>query len=746
MKSPLLCNSSYALLKLKRQTQVIFLLAIGWFSSAPLFAQVQYDHTLSAIDSVIVKSDGNEALAELNKLQETIQSSPDSIRLQAHLYEAYGTVYANLSEFGLSDSAQVKSINYFLQYKDTAELVDNYSLLAAFKYRLGQIEEAKNFIEVGLRHANESTPNLSKIYTRAAAIYHVMGDKEKGKAYMQRGLEVAREQKDDTATAAALTNIGTIAHEEGNYPKALENYQAALKLSREQGYFSTMLPLLLNMGQIYEDQGDDEAALLHYQEAKSIAETKDLKRYTLGATLGIISIQLDKGKYDGLAAEVEEQLQIAKAVNDPSILIRTLNQKAELMLRLDSTAVALTTAQEAVTVSERLDQYNLRSASYIHLGLALLRLNQFAPANDACSKALAITESKDFTYSRMDAYECLYLNAAAKKEYETAYNYLKKYKVLSDSLLNSESIRKINSLILKNEYDEKILIEQLENEEYRQRKEFQLKAQRRVQLFTLGLLLLALIGLGAIYIALSNKRKYSNQLEKLNLLLQQNQERLVTSNKRLDQFAHSVSHDIVNRLSNIALDARLTKEDAKMPLQTFKSRTSETVNALINFCQNLLLWSETSSEVKEAVDANKIANRILKEYQLPLETHQFTVEKSDLPKVFLPEVVLEQVFVNLIDNAIKYSKHRTTPIIRIQAQIVNDELAEISIHDNGKGIASEHLEDIFSNQTDGRGLSFIKQSLATYQMQLRAEQNELGGASIYFTVPTKSFIIEPISK
>jgi signal transduction histidine kinase len=681
----------------------------------------------------------DSTLATLDSLLLPIQSNPDSIQLKAHIYKAYGTAYTNSSQFGLAAAAQSKSIQYLLQYKDTSEVVNEYSLLAAFSFRLGEMEKARSLIDISLRHVSETESNLSKIYTRAATIYHQLGEKDSAKKYMQRGLSIARERKDSTSIAAALTNIGTTFHEEGNYPAALENYQAALKLSREQGYTSAMLPLLLNIGQIYHDQGDLDTALPKYKEAKLIAEKEDMKRYRLGATLGLVAIQLDRGNYEGLAEELEQQLQIARAVEDPSILLRTLNQKTELMLALDSLESALNTAEMAVDISNQQDEPHIKAVSYANMGHTLARVNNFVAANEMCIQSLAIAEPRGLGDVRLRAYNCLYVNAAAQNDYQSAYNYLTKYQLLSDSLLNSESIRKINNLILKSEYDEKMLVEQLKNEEYRQLKEIEIQSQRRVQLFTLGLLVLASISIVGIVIALRNKQKYTSSLEQLNLSLQQNQQQLAHTNRKLDQFAHSVSHDIINRLSKVALDARLNEEvEQTDALQAFRRRAEVTANNLINFCENLLGWSESTTTTKESVDLNSIVDKTLTEYSLLLETHGFEVKKDQLPAVVLPEVILEQLFANLIDNAIKHTQQEEKPCIEISTTQTDDSLVEIEVSDNGHGIDQNMLASIFSQNTKGRGLSFLQNTLNEYGLSIRAENNESGGASFYCTLPTVS--------
>jgi two-component system phosphate regulon sensor histidine kinase PhoR len=108
-----------------------------------------------------------------------------------------------------------------------------------------------------------------------------------------------------------------------------------------------------------------------------------------------------------------------------------------------------------------------------------------------------------------------------------------------------------------------------------------------------------------------------------------------------------------------------------------------------------------------------------------------------------PDVV-NQVFGNLIENAIKYG--RSGKRIRVGARLLENEV-EFSVQDFGPGIASEHLERIFerfyrvdkarSRESGGTGLglAIVAHIIQAHGGRARAESELGNGACFYFTLP-----------
>jgi len=116
---------------------------------------------------------------------------------------------------------------------------------------------------------------------------------------------------------------------------------------------------------------------------------------------------------------------------------------------------------------------------------------------------------------------------------------------------------------------------------------------------------------------------------------------------------------------------------------------------------------------------------------------------EDIPGIQADELLLEQAMLNLIDNAIKYTREGGT--VTLSAQSKGNEV-EVSVSDTGIGIASEHLPRIFERfyRVDkgrsremggtGLGLSIVKNIIEKHGGKVWAESELNEGSTFFFTL------------
>ena len=153
-----------------------------------------------------------------------------------------------------------------------------------------------------------------------------------------------------------------------------------------------------------------------------------------------------------------------------------------------------------------------------------------------------------------------------------------------------------------------------------------------------------------------------------------------------------------------------------------------------------------SAEIRpERLDMNPflegIANSFL--FRTRQEDIEITID-DHLPYCMADAVLLNQVFTNLIDNAIKYRSPDRAARIHISGEI-NDETAIYCVRDNGIGIASEHIEKVFeifhrlnpeSHETgEGLGLTIVRRVLKRQDGHIRVESQPDVGTSVYVELP-----------
>lgn len=149
---------------------------------------------------------------------------------------------------------------------------------------------------------------------------------------------------------------------------------------------------------------------------------------------------------------------------------------------------------------------------------------------------------------------------------------------------------------------------------------------------------------------------------------------------------------------------------------------------------------------RELVDVYEVVREMLR--LLGSEANRYGISMrtdlaTELPTVTADRVQLQQVFMNLILNAIEAMKD-TTGELTIKSEVGQDGYILISVSDTGVGLPVENLDQIFSAffttkpQGSGLGLAISRSIVESHGGRLWASTNDGRGATFYFTLPTQT--------
>ncbi|WP_345270771.1 PAS domain-containing sensor histidine kinase [Nibrella viscosa] len=213
--------------------------------------------------------------------------------------------------------------------------------------------------------------------------------------------------------------------------------------------------------------------------------------------------------------------------------------------------------------------------------------------------------------------------------------------------------------------------------------------------------------------------------------LEQMVEELKRSNEYLEQFAYIASHDLQEPLRKIEAFSNLLTQHYAASLDNtardYLSRLSKSSVRLQTFVRSLLAYSRLTigNEQIRNVPLNRILAEVLLDLNEAVLEKQAQISISALPIVQGNATQLQQLFRNLISNALKFQQHGTAPVIQISARTVdakdlpNAPIAQrrgqwvvIDITDNGIGFEEKHHDRIFQlfqrlhgrNQYEGTGI------------------------------------------
>ncbi len=148
----------------------------------------------------------------------------------------------------------------------------------------------------------------------------------------------------------------------------------------------------------------------------------------------------------------------------------------------------------------------------------------------------------------------------------------------------------------------------------------------------------------------------------------------------------------------------------------------------------------------ESLDVQELVSAAVEALAFQIESADINVEVRDLPTVTADRLSLEQIFGNLIDNAIKYMADDRPGEIVIEAAMEPDEVT-FAVRDNGRGIAREDFDDVFrifrrvgkpAVEGEGMGLAYVRTLVHRHGGKIWVESALGEGTSFLFSLPTSA--------
>jgi two-component system CheB/CheR fusion protein len=257
-----------------------------------------------------------------------------------------------------------------------------------------------------------------------------------------------------------------------------------------------------------------------------------------------------------------------------------------------------------------------------------------------------------------------------------------------------------------------------------------------------------------------------NKVKERTAELKASVEELKQVNTQLDQFAHIASHDLQEPLRKIlTFSMRLQdkhKAELSTEVKTYLNKIEAASSRMKILIQDLLNYSRLLEHEKLFVqtDLNETLKNILNDFELLVHEKNAQIKFEELPTIDAIPLQMNQLFYNLISNALKFSKEDVSPVITIASHTLSEEeirkypilnpllsYIEISIKDNGIGFEQKYSEQIFTlfqrlhgKETysgTGIGLALTKKIVENHQGVTFANAKESKGASFYVILPFK---------
>ena len=254
---------------------------------------------------------------------------------------------------------------------------------------------------------------------------------------------------------------------------------------------------------------------------------------------------------------------------------------------------------------------------------------------------------------------------------------------------------------------------------------------------------------------ITDRKQAEREIRTLNAELEkrviQRTAQLEVVNKDLEAFAYSVSHDLRAPLRHIVSFVELLKERTNSTFDDESLRyfniVSDEATRMGVLIDDLLKFSRLGrTEIQKArVDFNLLVQEAIKEMEPEAGGRNVIWHISDLPSILCDRSMFRLVWINLISNALKYTRPREQAEITIGCMVNVNEENVFFIRDNGVGFDMRYADKLFGvfqrlHRADefegtGIGLANVKQIIHKHGGRVWAEGTLNNGAVFYFSLP-----------
>jgi len=572
---------------------------------------------------------------------------------------------------------------------------------------------------------------------------------------------------DDLTRAKALNNLSVIYTKWGMHAKAIALLFEAIKIKERLRDYGSLANSYGTLASIYIAREEREQSLKYYQKAVAAARQSDNSYLIAAFMFNLGEVNKELRHYEKAETFIREAQAIAYRIQNDFLLGHCSVGLAEVAFERGKWRTARQQLERSLELKALQNSPYLRASTYLLLSEIEMQQGQLSKAVRAGKRGLEESKAAGEIALASRSHKLLAQIYESQGQAAEALFHFKKYKASQDSILSEENSDRVNQLQARYDHQLKQKDYELQLANTEQKLDRAANQAQRWYLLFISLGLLLLIGLVAFLLYANRQhRRSQEELNSMNEELYNSNEsleiaylksisikqQLEIANHKLQQFVFAASNDLKESIRNINSFTQLLRrelQEGTPPPQLeaqlrFITDNSQRMDKLLN---DLLRYYEISEDRHqwEEIDLNAIVQLASEVCREAIQSSGAKVERATpLPPIQAAPLMIEQLFLNLLSNALQYRSERRAPRIEIGCRRENGETV-FFVLDNGSGIAPEHRQDVFrpffrlhsrGRSGSGMGLAVSQRIVESYGGKIWVDENSNGsGTKVCFTLP-----------
>ncbi len=537
---------------------------------------------------------------------------------------------------------------------------------------------------------------------------------------------------------------------------ALESLNKAAEMAEKNDDVKSLIDSYHKFALLYLKLDKEDSALLYKDRAKALL--KDVE-YPYGEAIyryidALIFFKNGKNFQALLTLNEAKQRN-----NNRNFFNNILLVEGDIYVDLEKYDVASKNYNSLIINTDIHEKEYLATRAYLGLAELNRKIEKFEESAAYLEKALQLSKENDFFKEILESYEKLTSIYEKLNRFDTSLAHNKHLLQIKDSLFNIEKVKtetktadNIQFVFMGDEIkrQEKKIEELTESEN---------RSEVAVILTSAFLIIISLLAV-SLYRNNQIKLKTNDLLQTKNSELQFARDAAVDAMEARTNFLSTVSHELrtplyaVTGLTHLLLEENPTKNQ-KEHLKALKFSG----DYLLNFINDILQINKIDADKLEPLNVDFNLKKTLKEV---IDSLQQSAKESNVELVLnydekIPShlmsdpIKLSQVFMNLVGNALKFTKNgKVTVVAKLREKVEEDVTIYFEVADTGIGISQDQQESIFEGFEQGSiqinreyggtglGLTIVKSLLGLFDSKIQLK-SEIGvGSSFFFELKTKS--------